>query len=61
MARSVGLQPSACLGGVKRDKARETDGKVGDAAEPLEKHQRLKRYKTWDKEDLTESRSSPGP
>lgn len=60
MARSVGWKPSTYLGGVKRDEARDRDRKVGDVAEPQEKDQRLERYTTWDKEDLTE-RSSIGP
>lgn len=45
----VGLEPSACLGGMKGEEARETDRKMRDVAELVERDQRLKRHKTWDK------------
>lgn len=61
----VGLEPRACSQewnpGRKEDEAKETDGRMEDAAGPVEWDERLKRHKTWDKEGATENGSSIGP
>lgn len=58
---SAGLECSAYLGGMKRDEARQTGRKTGDVTESVEKDQKLKRYKPWDKENVIETGYSTGP
>lgn len=55
----VGMEHS--FPGRKEDEAKETDGRMEDAAGPVEWDERLKRHKTWDKEGATENGSSIGP